>query len=632
MTGSDFSLGPGDSKVSLHDRRMTFPVVPIPVEKPDATFIGTKFTVVFEGNRSYTVNLSDLSKPPIGGLVRDAIRVLWEESQPLGAYKSPGAVKDAVAIVRSFARFVIETGCAARMTGLAAISVADFGAFEAWLRQGSPKESPRPYQRMGDFRQFILCAQLRGMASGDIAHRLGYIADGPTYSENQGKRDAYSPRVAQQVREGAWQDIEAAVKRITIDGPSLAAAGEDPELKNCWSDSNVAWAIASQGLTVLRDNMIFSRRVRDMSGDLTQYDLLGLFHLDLADAFVISTLLSLETGLPIESVEGLKVDCLQNEARGYADLRYVKRRGGAITEKSKRVKVEGTKSPGALIKIVLRLTQTTRKFCSAEVAQWLLVGCVARRDANGSSFRHLKPRNSQFADRFCARHAIVDDKLAPIKTVARVSMRKTFKAAQYKKANGHLADAADDHTKSVHANHYANIPALADVHEATIAAGLEQALASAMAPTILAEADERRFTADPTGLAADRGLSEDDIRAVADGEGDVWLATCLGYHDSPFAAPGENCCPCPVWGCLSCKNAVITTSKLPAVIAFLNHILQRRQEMDLRAWIARFAEAYHRITKDILPRFPEREVVLARAIAAADVELVWLPAEFTMTV
>ena len=53
--------------------------------------------------------------------------------------------------------------------------------------------------------------------------------------------------------------------------------------------------------------------------------------------------------------------------------------------------------------------------------------------------------------------------------------------------------------------------------------------------------------------------------------------------------------------------------------------------MDLRAWAARFAVAYHRITKDILPRFPDREILLAKAVAAAEGDLVWLPAELTMT-
>jgi hypothetical protein len=86
-----------------------------------------------------------------------------------------------------------------------------------------------------------------------------------------------------------------------------------------------------------------------------------------------------------------------------------------------------------------------------------------------------------------------------------------------------------------------------------------------------------------------------------------------------------------VWGCLECKNAVITTSRLPAILAFLNHILERRQQMNLNSWSQRYGRAHQRITVQILPRFPEREVTMARAVAESDGDLMWLPAELALS-
>lgn len=620
--------------VSLGDRRISFPdSAPAPVLS-DTVLLGLRFTAQFEGGRSYTVDLSDYQFP---GLAKDAMRVLWSESQPLGSYRSPGTLEHAKTVLRAFAAFAGEVGLGHRMTGLAALTATDMTEFEKWMRAKHGQGSHTPYQRMSAFRQFLLRAHHHGLVSPGLLSRLSYVADGPINLKAKGKRDAYSAFVAGQIREAAWKDIHAAVERITVEGPRVAAAGRDPLESDCRSDENVAWAAANLGLTAPSNHKIGSpgwnyahyRRHRDKSGERSHADIMALFFPTMADIFALSSLISLEAGLPIESVRELKSDCLRNEARGYADLYYVKRRRGSITETKKRVKVDGTRSPGAAVKIALTLTQTARRFAPEDEAQWLFIGWGGQ-SVNAEGLRRLVPKASPVQD-FCARHGILDDKGERLQRFALANLRKTFKASQYKKANGHLADAADDHSKAVHANNYAAIPSLAELHESTVAEGLEQALASALSPLLLPEVDEARVRTDPTGLAADTGLDMKSIKLLGDGDGDVWFASCLGFDKSPYANPGDKGCPCPVWGCLSCKNAVITSSKLPAIIAFLNHILQRRQEMDLRAWTARFAVAYRHITVDILPRFPEREVTLAHAVAASEGDLVWLPAELTMT-
>ena len=72
------------------------------------------------------------------------------------------------------------------------------------------------------------------------------------------------------------------------------------------------------------------------------------------------------------------------------------------------------------------------------------------------------------------------------------------------------------------------------------------------------EARWRRGAAIPIGT--------EDLPALLDGDQDVWLAACSGFHNSPFGKAGSPC-PQPFWGCLECRNAVITACKLPVIFS-----------------------------------------------------------------
>jgi hypothetical protein len=105
-------------------------------------------------------------------------------------------------------------------------------------------------------------------------------------------------------------------------------------------------------------------------------------------------------------------------------------------------------------------------------------------------------------------------------------------------------------------------------------------------------------------------LSSAEARRVLSGKQDVWLASCVGFHNSPFAAEGDPCSE-PFWGCLECRNAVITARKLPAIIAFLNFIVARRADMADVDWWPKFGRAWSRITQQVLPAFSEAVVIEA---------------------
>ena len=117
-----------------------------------------------------------------------------------------------------------------------------------------------------------------------------------------------------------------------------------------------------------------------------------------------------------------------------------------------------------------------------------------------------------------------------------------------------------------------------------------------------------------------------EVRRVLSGEQDVWLASCSGFYKSPFATEGEPC-PEPFWGCLECRNAVITARKLPTIIAFLDFIVARRDEMAEADWWPKCGRAWSRITQQVLPAFSDAVVADAHEKAKALVHQPYLPLE-----
>jgi hypothetical protein len=83
----------------------------------------------------------------------------------------------------------------------------------------------------------------------------------------------------------------------------------------------------------------------------------------------------------------------------------------------------------------------------------------------------------------------------------------------------------------------------------------------------------------------------------------------------------------PFWGCLDCSNAVITSRKLPSLIAFLSFMVAQRESLHAMDWAAKFGRAHRRIAEQILPAFPPAVVAAAHSIAASQPGLLCLPPE-----
>src|SRR3546814_15659114 len=128
-----------------------------------------------------------------------------------------------------------------------------------------------------------------------------------------------------------------------------------------------------------------------------------------------------------------------------------------------------------------------------------------------------------------------------------------------------MARFAVGHSREVAARHYADLPSLRPLHETAVADAFRAAVAAAM-PTVLPPTAEQALRKAPDQAEPLMPLAT--VGPLLDGEQDVWLAACAGFHNSPFAEAGSPCAQ-PCWGCLDCPNAVLPARQLPRTLAFL---------------------------------------------------------------
>lgn len=157
-----------------------------------------------------------------------------------------------------------------------------------------------------------------------------------------------------------------------------------------------------------------------------------------------------------------------------------------------------------------------------------------------------------------------------------------------------------------------------------MADGLQDALEDAQGPAVLTPEEERQLAEQLDDAAPLLDISAEEIPPLLSGESDLWLASCRDFFDSPFGTKGK-ACPVSFFGCLGCGNAVITRRKLPAILAFLNHIEAERAKTPAADWAARFGTARQQILQLIIPKFTESDVLKAKAVAESVEPLLFLP-------
>jgi hypothetical protein len=512
--------------------------------------------------------------------------------------------------LKRFFRYLADT--AATISGPEHLRQEHIDGFESWLEA----QCVTAIHRHTIIAKVIIAlrtidASRPGVLDDKLRQRLRYTSARPAGRSTP--RDAYSGFVAKQLRDAARVDIQAVTRRLA----PTPIEHSDATLRDHLETA--AAVIETDGTIGHRHPALqsFYRRFHllGLEGGAPIRDLHARRYLLAEDVVAFFVALSLETGLEPECVKALRVDCLRNPASGTVEIAYVKRRARGSEWKHLRVRDGASSTPGGIIRILIELTAAARRQKPSD-SLWVYFHTGRLED-------RIVLHGRDTIDNWVARHGIVDDAGQPLHLLLS-RLRKTHKALWYAKTQGDMARFAIGHTPEVAARHYADLPSLRHLHEQAVADGLNDALASALQPRIVTPEEEAIARRAPSKLQLSVPAAE--ARRVLSGKNDVWLASCSGFHNSPFAPAGEPCSE-PFWGCLECQNAVITARKLPAIIAFLDFIVTRRAEMTEADWWAKFGQPWSRITQQILPAFSDAVVTQAREKAKAIEHRPYLPLE-----
>ncbi len=564
---------------------------------------GLRFTVAAAHGGSALIDLVDLKPRRLALAFASALRELAPTVARSTLFQHVNGVK------RFFA-FLGETN--AKVSGPDQLRPEHIDGFERWLEaQGVATIHRHTIIAKPVIALRAIDISQPGLLDDKLRRRLRYTSAAPLGHSTP--RDAYSGFVAKQLREAARADAQTITRRLKSPIPIEHA---DATLRRDLEEANAI--IEAEGMIGHKHPTIrsFYRRFHllGFEGGAPIRDLHARRYLLAQDIIPFFVLLGLETGLEPECLKTLRVDCLRNPASGTVEIEYLKRRARGSEWKRLRVHDGASSTPGGIIRTLIELTAAARRRKPSE-SLWLYfhTGRLADR------IRHPQ----ETIDNWTVRHNIVDDVGRPLRVLLS-RLRKTHKALWYAKTGGDLSRFAIGHTPEVAARHYADLPSLRRLHEQTIADGLKDALTSALEPRIVTPEEEIVASKNPAALHLPLSVAE--ARRLMSGKQDVWLASCAGFTKSPFTAEGAPCSE-PFWGCLECRNAVITARKLPSIIAFMDFIVARRADMTEADWRAKFGGACSRIQQQILPAFSDAAVANAREKAKSLDYAPYLPIE-----
>ncbi|MEU8100564.1 hypothetical protein [Streptomyces rubiginosohelvolus] len=297
---------------------------------------------------------------------------------------------------------------------------------------------------------------------------------------------------------------------------------------------------------------------------------------------------------------------------------------------------------GGLYLLLLELTARSRAICGSASAICLWIS--GHRRLTYGAAEHSAPFDATLRDngsasfpRWVARQAkplLADPEPAPQKPDERVPpkplevtfnrIKTTAEVRRTKQTGGHLPSAAKSNTAQVlYANYLRPDATMREWAEEVMGEALvdaEQAARTAYEHAALKIHDQRsQACGGGPDVRSDAGSDE--------ATGTAWAA-CTDHKHHP--ATGRDCEE-SFLACFHCGNCLITRDKLPRLLALLDAMNLRLQQMDEDAWWKRYGPVWAAIRRDVLPKFNPAEVAEIRKhpLPEALLDLVEAPWEHT---
>ncbi|WP_448059069.1 hypothetical protein [Cellulomonas hominis] len=325
-------------------------------------------------------------------------------------------------------------------------------------------------------------------------------------------------------------------------------------------------------------------------------------------------LLGLELGIPAESLTDLRVSGIRWQGDKEMRIEFVKQR--ADGPQALTLQVRGPWSgPGLLRRWLDVSTPMRARRGDLEDRVWL---CM--RAGRVESTRFQEHEWTAWRRSFLTRHHLRSDDGELLRLNLR-RLRTTWTARKSKFWHGAVT-VDPNHSATVEGDRY--LTRSADPGEVDTL--VEDAQADLMrradhVALVLATDDELADQVDSPGATWARGQDE----ASSTAPWDMFAAACRDPFKSPFS-PAGSFCAAAVWSCLVCPLAVITPSKLPALLRLHDFLQARSAAVTEREWVVAYAPAWVQLTTRVLPRFDDATLAAARAIVTNDEEIA-MPAE-----
>jgi O6-methylguanine-DNA--protein-cysteine methyltransferase len=387
------------------------------------------------------------------------------------------------------------------------------------------------------------------------------------------------------------------------------------------SNANMLFFLTKEGPTSLSDMaQRFDRSTGSFAGDLVRngvdihwVDLHQLIFPEKRDLVPYLLLLGLNTGIIPEGLSALRLQDWSVLGNGSIRLKWYKAR--AMGYEADTFSDKGQWSPGALLRRVEAATGRLRSFGDEE-ALWLVYAPRGKQIIRPITTSDPWPITTSS---FIKKHNIEADN-GGLLVLERRALRKTYVARLDKKYHGAVQlIAGSNQSSQVAADHYLQTEETEVIRDVIERTQHEIVAQSARVHKVLVLNQEETDDLQQNLARASNMLQITKPKAQAllnEETEDVFAAKCKDFYNSPFSPKGTPC-QTAVWDCLLCPNAVITPTKLPNLLALLDHIDDSYEKMSPTDWQARYGSVRRVIKEEVLPRFSDEIIAAARHKAEA---------------
>lgn len=423
---------------------------------------------------------------------------------------------------------------------------------------------------------------------------------------------------------GETERLEAACKREIAEleerlaeGAARIAEGRDPRGNKWPTEPDILWlldAMGPQRWHQIRELCGFSNARSSLKLLGRPYpDVVRLLYPSRRDLVPYALMFGLRTGLPPESITGLKTDDLDRVGDGKVILRWIKAR--AMGAEAGLFRAVGQWSPGGLFDRVLAVTERTRRYTAPAASGRLWLGVETSGEYAFSGYMRPRAWNKQVRQ-FIADHDLRDDNGLPLRLD-----RRALRKVHYAKADKAFAGmvnviAGPNQSPQVAGDHYLAAVTSTETVERVIEAAQHDMLRKARSKAMIVSTEQMAHLTDDRDRAGEvLGLDPGKAATLLTTEQeDVSTAKCKDFEDAPHGTTGEPC-HAPDWQCLMCENAVITPSKLPNLLSLLDFVDSQHESMPALEWERHWGGVERILRLDVLPAYTDDEQARARSRA-----------------